>query len=164
MHKELKNRKSERCISCNNSFRWSNRNYKKRVGKKISASQPFKGKRNTAHSLRMLGKKNPAWKGGIKTLTSSIRELPENIYWKKKVLKKDGYRCVECFSKENLHVDHIKQFSIIFKEFLETYDQFSPLEDKETLIRLAMKYKDFFDVYNGQTLCKECHSKKKVIR
>ena len=54
---------------------------------------------------------------------------------------------------------HVRPFAIIFDEFLKEYSLFSPIEDKETLIRLAMIYKPFWDISNGQTLCKDCHKK-----
>jgi len=40
---------------------------------------------------------------------------------------------------------------------LKEYNQFSPIEDRETLIRLAITYKPFWDIDNGLTLCAKCH-------
>jgi hypothetical protein len=40
----------------------------------------------------------------------------------------------------NLEAHHIKKFSILLAEFLSFYNQFSPIEDKETLVRLAISY------------------------
>ncbi len=45
----------------------------------------------------------------------------------------------------------------ILEEFLREYSRFSPIEDKETLVRLAVTYKPFWDLNNGITLCKNCH-------
>jgi len=50
----------------------------------------------------------------------------------------------------------MKKYNIT-KEFLKEYDQFSPIEDKETLVRLAMKWQPFWDVDNGKCLCEDYH-------
>jgi hypothetical protein len=108
------------------------------------------------------GENNINWKGGITPLYSLIRGLTENKNWIKEVFRKDNYTCQECFVKGgNLEAHHIKEFSLIFREFLLEYSQFSPIEDKETLLRLAGSYKPFWIVANGKTLCKKCHKKQK---
>lgn len=43
-------------------------------------------------------------------------------------------------------------------KFLQEYNQFSPMEDIETLARLATNYKSFWEINNGKTLCKDCHN------
>lgn len=106
------------------------------------------------------GSDNGNWKGGITNLNLWIRVLPEYISWRDLVFKRDDFRCQECgdSSGGNLEAHHnIKSFSIILSEFLNVYSQFSPLEDTETLVRLASKYLPFWDINNGQTLCKKCH-------
>lgn len=106
------------------------------------------------------------WNKGIRvlgigedSLIFQIRNLKENFDWRQKVLQRDSYTCQSCFSKRNLEVHHKKRFSEIFKEFLQTYYQFSPFEDKETLVRLSLTYSDFWDISNGKVLCKKCHKK-----
>jgi len=104
------------------------------------------------------GEKNPKYIDGRTPLVMLIRGLEEYTNWRKEVFKRDNYICQKCKSKGNLEAHHcIKSFSVIFSEFLKEYDQFSPIEDKETLIRLATKYKSFWDLSNGKTLCKDCH-------
>jgi len=91
-------------------------------------------------------------------LVFAIRCFSEYKKWRFEVFKRDNYTCQEC--KKNgcyLEAHHKKSFAEILSEFLKIYDQFSPIEDKETLIRLAMKYKDFWNIDNGQTLCEDCH-------
>ena len=51
-------------------------------------------------------------------------------------------------------------FEFMFQNFLKTYSQFSPIEDKETLTRLAIGYIEFWDINNGITLCSNCHMEK----
>lgn len=54
--------------------------------------------------------------------------------WAHMVMERDGYKCVQCGSTENLEADHIKP--------------------KQYFPELAL------DVSNGQTLCRDCHDKK----
>lgn len=100
---------------------------------------------------------NGKWKGGITSLHLLIRHLSEYKQWRRLVLERDGYICRECGVTEELDSHHVKKFSIILNEFLREYSQFSSIEDKETLVRLAISYKPFWDIDNGKTLCKKCH-------
>jgi hypothetical protein len=79
------------------------------------------------------GAKNPNWRNN-----STIRNLSERLTrkyrnWRKKILERDEYRCIQCDSTEKLHVDHIRRFS----EFPE------------------LRY----EMTNGRTLCAPCHRK-----
>jgi len=109
------------------------------------------------------------WKGGITTtnydLKLLIRNLTEYKDWIQKVFQRDNYTCQECFRRSiELQSHHKKQFAFIFQEFLQQYSQFSPIEDKETLVRLAATYEPFWDVSNGLTLCMKCHNKTKGVK
>ena len=113
-----------------------------------------------------LGEKNSNWKGGITSLSMRIKDLQEYVQWRHKVFARDNFTCQECWAKSGngkavyLEAHHTpKPFAEIFAEFLEEYNQFSPYDDKETLVRLAMKYEPFWEVDNGRTLCKRCHQK-----
>mgnify|MGYP001607822530 CR=1 FL=1 len=114
-------------------------------------------RREKARLIR-LGHKSNLWKGGITPLGTLIRESMEWKEWRNFVLKRDNYTCQECFKFGNkLEAHHLKPFKTLFKEFLFEYNQFSPIEDKETLHRLAIKYHPFWDTNNGQILCHDCH-------
>lgn len=107
-----------------------------------------------------IGHKPTYWKGGITPLGVSIRNLLEYKQWRHKVFVRDGFACVECHGGGGrLNAHHIKPFADILEEFLQEYNQFSPYDDKDTLVRLAIKYEPFWDVDNGITLCKEFHKK-----
>jgi hypothetical protein len=90
-------------------------------------------------------------------LMNHLRNIDEYKKWHMDCLKRDYFRCQECFTKNNLEVHHIKSFTKLVVEFLQTYSQFSPIEDKETLLRLATTYEPFWDVNNGQTFCETHH-------
>ena len=91
-------------------------------------------------------------------LTYAIRLLSEYREWRTKVFKRDNFKCQECGKVGyHLEVHHIKRFAKVLKEFLNKYNKLSPIEDKATLLNLAIKYKPFWKISNGKTLCKDCH-------
>ena len=110
--------------------------------------------------LKLRGQNSSHWKGGISPLRDLIYQLQEYHNWRTTIFIRDDSKCREC-GEQGQEVHHIKRFARIYEEFLKEYDQFSPMEDKETLLRLATKYKPFWDVTNGKTLCSDCHSKTK---
>lgn len=62
------------------------------------------------------------------------RYSPEYTEWRKAVLDRDGKKCTECGDKGSLHAHHIQHYSVVPE------------------LR--------FDVSNGTTLCRNCHSEK----
>ena len=96
---------------------------------------------------------------GFFALRKVIRELFEYKQWRKAVFERDKYTCQNCSDSSggNLEAHHKKTLGLLLNTFLREYDQFSPIDDIETLARLAMKWDPFWDINNGQTLCKECH-------
>lgn len=121
-------------------------------GKKISCRSEYCKK----HAV--CGDRHPKWKGGISDLHSRIRALENGIRWRKAIFHRDFCTCQKC-GIHNVKFDahHIKSFHQILSEFLSFYSQFSPIEDKETLVRLSISWSDFWDVNNGITLCEDCH-------
>lgn len=70
------------------------------------------------------------WKGGV-TKKNVLERAKFCRTVKKEVLKRDNYQCVECGSKEDITVDHIKSWA---------------------------KYPELrFNINNCRTLCKLCH-------
>src|SRR3990167_9568869 len=64
-------------------------------------------------SERISGEKHPNWKGGISTLLGKIRTSLQYREWRRKVLARDYYQCIWCYSKKHLEVDHIVTFNLI---------------------------------------------------
>ena len=124
-----------------------------------------RGKDNWMFGKKFLGEEGFNYKDGRTLIHNLIRNLKESDIWRNQVFKRDNFRCQECF-KTNCYLEahHIKEFNVILLEFLQLYSQFSPIEDKETLLRLAVTYEPFWDVTNGKTLCKECHSETKKCK
>lgn len=153
----LSNIKSN-CIDCNKEL--SNRALSKNVLRCNSCAAKERIKSKKYWFLGLKGSDNPAWKGGISTLTNLIRNCPKYKDWRKSCFNRDHYTCQECKQVSGkLEVNHLKRFSEILSEFLTKYNQFSPIEDKETLLRLTETYEPFWDLNNGQTLCVNCHKK-----
>ena len=135
------------------SKEWWEKNGGKFTRKGKKASQETIDKLRESH----MGPRHYSWNGGKLSLKGRIRRLRETTVWRKEVKNRDGNKCIKCFSVNNLHVDHIISLQTLYEEFLEHNSQFSPEEDKETLVRLAMKWDKFWNVSNGRTLCARCH-------
>lgn len=102
------------------------------------------------------------YKDGRTDLRDRIRKLEEYRIWRDKIFEDNNFICQECFKKGgDLEVHHIKPFVIILIEFLQIYNQFSPVEDKEALVRLSISYEPFWNIHNGIVLCTDCHNKTK---
>jgi len=108
-----------------------------------------------------IGKNSGNYKDGSSSLYAIIRGLKLSDNWKQEVFKRDNYMCKECGDNKghNLNTHHKNPFAKLLQEFLKEYDQFSPIEDKETLVRLAIKWQPFWKIDNGTTLCEDCHKK-----
>jgi len=120
------------------------------------------------HPKPMLGKygiQSGHWKGGITPLNKWIRSLPENKRWVERIFKRDKYTCQICKAKNCfLEAHHIIRFSILLREFLEKHILLKPNRGISILIKLAVKYKPFWNIKNGITLCTNCHNKTKVVK
>ena len=102
-----------------------------------------------------IGQGNPNYKHGKKELKNAIRSCKKNRSLIIKILKRDNYTCKFCGQVGyDLHIDHIKLFSVIFREFLEKY---KTIKDRNKLFVLAQKYKPFWDEHNLRVLCKKCN-------
>lgn len=93
--------------------------------------RPDVSKRMRENNPTKSGAENPNWKGGI-----SKREI-SNRYkeWRRSIFGRDDSTCQLCGIRDSLEVHHIKKYS----EYPELR----------------------FDICNGITFCKECHSSMK---
>lgn len=80
-------------------------------------------------------------------LNKLIRVQPEIINWKKEILKRDEYKCIQCWTTTELEIDHIIPMCQLIKE-----NKINKQNFKENI-------KLFLDINNGRTLCKSCHKK-----
>jgi len=159
--KELTNCYAKRCSVCAKikHGKYANKNNCIDCGKQIPPSLAKRCK-NCWHVFSK-GKNHWNWQGGISSLYEVIRHLPEYKQWRFEVFKRDIFTCQECnYKGKKIESHHKESFSYIYNDFLKLYDQFSPIDDKKSLVKLAKKYKPFWEVSNGQTLCKPCHNVK----
>ena len=150
------------CSVCNKQLSKSIGTEKNKLCRSCSTKKQYENPSNHHwFGVRKIGKNSPNYKDGRTKLVDAIRRNTDYYKWRTACFNRDNYTCQMCNVKGGyLEVDHIKQLSIIISEFLAKYSQFSTIEDKETLLRLAQTYVEFWDLSNGRTLCKECHKLK----
>jgi hypothetical protein len=104
-------------------------------------------------SSERLGDKNPAWKGGISSLSHSLRYCKKYAMWRTEVFERDNFTCQDCKNIGGLlEAHHKKSFALIIEE--NNITSFA-----EGIDCLALWDKD-----NGETLCIECHALKDLNR
>jgi hypothetical protein len=106
-----------------------------KVGHKVGMT----GKKHAIESkakmrLAQLGEKSHMWRGGITPINELVRASRDLRMWRESVYKRDDKSCLACgnVSAKRYNAHHIYNFS-----------RFPNLR---------------FDVNNGVTLCKDCHS------
>ena len=107
-----------------------------RTGKKgyKHTSEALKKIKQARRKQNLNGENSWFWKGGITPKNRIIRESYKYADWRKAVFERDNYTCILCgVIGGKLNADHIKQFSL----FPELH----------------------FALYNGRTLCIDCHKK-----
>ena len=125
-------------------------------GKKISYCSTYCIKCHKANE------NNGNWQGGISSLKNRINACFEYKQWRTKIFTRDNFTCQECGNQKSgiFEAHHSEEsFAELLTEFLKEYNQFSPYEDQDTLVRLATKWQPFWDA-EGETLCEDCHKEK----
>jgi len=94
------------------------------------------------------GENNWNWRGGITDLNQKIRDFVKKSGWGIDIFRRDGFSCLLCkhTSGGSLNAHHI----IPLNEIIDYYNI--------TTIDECKNYPLFFDLDNGSTLCKECHT------
>lgn len=158
--------KMKNCETCGKEFYVSGWQIKKEWGKFCSLNcrrkTPEEKKRM---SLLKLGK--PVWNKGLSKLTDKrldynrptlfksrgkceLKEIIRHSFryrkWRSDVFMRDDFTCRICGKKGGkIQADHIKPFSIIIEEnIIKTLEQ-------------ALECEELWNIYNGRTLCIECH-------
>jgi len=119
-------------------------------GLRVGHSHPISNKQKEFLSKSRIGKKNPAWKGGIVNLTKRIRKSYKYRQWRSDVFTRDNFTCQECVVRGRyLEAHHIKDFAKILAE-----NNIQSLKD-------ALACEELWNINNGRTFCKACHEKTK---
>lgn len=112
----------------------------------LKRSDKTRSRIGESHKGLLVGKRNPAWKGGITPLTRAIRTMPEYLEWRNTVFKRDSYTCVitgDTCGRFEAH--HVKPFHVIVQE-----EHITSIED-------ARNSNQLWDANNGITLNKSVH-------
>ncbi len=110
-------------------------------------SESQKGKSRPGSGV--YGVKNPSWKGGITSLTKSIRHSAIYNLWRKAVFTRDKWQCQDCGNIGGiLRAHHLYRFS----KLLEDY--------KIVSFGQAVRIEELWDICNGITLCVKCHKRR----
>lgn len=105
------------------------------------------GCHKASHSYALRGPDHPQWKGGVKELKQVIRDTPLYRSWRTSVFKRDDFTCQDCGKRgHKLHAHHIVFLSTIFYKY-----NITSVDD-------AVACPALWDLDNGVTLCKNCHS------
>ncbi len=120
-----------------------------RLGKKHT----LKGRKNISKGRKnkMKGSDHPNWKGGITSLSKTIRACRESVELRNRCFQRDNYICQTC-NKRGIHLNahHIKPFIKILKE------------NKITTLQEALECMEFWNLDNLRTLCVKCHKQTKT--
>lgn len=125
-------------------------NVSKETGLKISRAK--KGKKASPEtklrmSLAQNGERGNKWKGGITPLYLQIRHHLKTRQWVSDCFTRDNFTCQKCWAKGGkLNCHHIKYFSKIISEY------------KIKNLQEALDCEELWNLNNGVTLCKNCHS------
>lgn len=92
------------------------------------------------------GEKNPNWKGGITPYFRKIRNSLKWKIWRKVIFTQNNYTCQKCSARSGKQYDGVV--------YLEAHHIIPVCK----LIKTKFE-KYIFDIRNGITLCKACHSK-----
>jgi len=107
----------------------------------------------------LYGPDHPQWKNGITSL--HIRARNSLRSWRDPIRVRDGFKCRECGSTENLEVNHdIESFSQILNDVrFRLFPDHSYILSWEEETKVAEAVVDYHiqTKVSGQTLCQECH-------
>lgn len=91
------------------------------------------------------GENHYAWRGGVSSLNTSIRQMGENRKWMEQVKVRDCC-CVRCGSTNDLEAHHKTHLSVLIEQHA--------IKSRDDARRFAHV---LWDDSNGETLCESCH-------
>lgn len=104
--------------------------------------------KETCLKNRLFGKDNKNYSGATMELSRRISTLNEYKAWRKAVFDRDKYLCIDCAHKGYIEAHHLFTLNNLIKKYeIESYLDVIPI-------------KEFWDINNGVTLCRNCHLKR----
>jgi len=122
-------------------------------GKKLSAETRAKMSKSRTGKL---GPEATGWKGGKLSLCRRVKlGIHRRYQWYKRVYERDGWKCVNCGSKEKLDAHHVRPISKLIRELTKG----ATFESDEAKIEWLLTRPEIRDdeLKNGMTLCRNCH-------
>lgn len=116
--------------------------------KRPPLSQQCRERMSRARKGKNLRQENPNWKGGITIIYQAVRNSDKYGEWRRRVFERDNWTCQRCvkISNGNIVAHHIRRFAEILRE------------NKINTLETALDCELLWDIDNGMTLCKTCHS------
>jgi len=125
---------------------WKEKISKAKLGNKCGLGTKLTQEQKNAIRDRMIGDKNPQWKGGITSFIYRIRQLKQYKKWKEAILKRDyplfTPKEIKRFQIQVHHIESVK--NLIDKNNLTTIEE-------------VIKTDKFWDINNGIALRKGEH-------
>jgi len=103
-------------------------------------------------SHSQIGKRSHRWNDGLTAIESKIRTSSKYKNWRHKILERDNNKCKKCKLNKNLEAHHLVPFGLIIEMLYKFFG-------KEKLYNAAMELPFFWNINNGELLCKKCHLK-----
>lgn len=91
-----------------------------------------------------------------KKLYNTIRARATRSLWRKNILERDNYRCVNC-GKDSCIVHHVTKLSNIRDSVLKNYPDVNPLNSYQELRKFTDLVMEAHNEIGGITLCNVCH-------
>lgn len=148
---------------CFRKSQWENPEYRQKRSQSLKNriySVEHKLRISKSHIGLLKNEKSHFWKGGITPIRLQIRNSFKYKEWRLQCFKRDNFTCQKCgqneYQKDNpLNVHHKKQFSKLLQEAKKYSSSLL------SLYNACMIYPPFWNLNNGITLCKKCHTKMK---
>jgi hypothetical protein len=107
------------------------------------------------------GPQHSRWKGGTSSISALIySDIKLYEKWKRPILIRDGFKCIECGSNKRLHVHHDKEMLCeIIKKHVGSGIDTSNFDLKRKIADAVVDYHIKNNV-SGVTLCGKCHENK----
>ena len=145
-------------LFCNNECRTAYRNRDKTEQECLQCGQTFEvnasrikdGRGKLCSKVCMTkylsGENHHAWKGGVGTFVTMVRNMRQYETWRTNVIERDDYVCQHCGEINNLDVHHLVELNKLIRKYeIKTTEQ-------------AENCKELWNIRNGLTLCIHCHA------
>lgn len=148
---DISKKKKIACIRCGKIvFRFNSQSRpQKYCSRKCYLSSPYYSEIQSSKMIarNLVGAKNPSWEGGKTDISEKIRNSTRYTQYRKSVFERDNFTCVKCGKRGGVLNAHHKLY---LSDIIEIFG----IKSMNDAIQCAM----LWDVSNGQTVCRKCHT------